>query len=48
MRLYLSSYKLGNKPEAMLPLIGDSKRTAIIANAQDSKPTVNRAERVEQ
>jgi dipeptidase E len=46
MRLYLSSYKLGNNPEEMLPLIGDNKRTAIIANAQDSKPADSRAERV--
>lgn len=48
MRLYLSSYKLGNKPEAMLPLIGDNKRTAIIANAQDSKLADSRVERVQQ
>lgn len=48
MRLYLSSYKLGNKPETMLPLIGGNKRTAVIANAQDSKPAASRAERVQQ
>jgi len=48
MRLYLSSYKLGNKPEEMLALIGENKRTAIIANAQDSKPSKSRAERVQQ
>lgn len=48
MRLYLSSYKLGNKPEEMLPLIGDNKRTAVIANAQDSKPADSRAERLQQ
>ncbi len=48
MRLYLSSYRLGNKPEEMLPLLGDNKRTAIIANAQDSKPADSRSERVQQ
>jgi dipeptidase E len=32
----------------MLPLIGDNKRTAIIANAQDSKSADSRAERVQQ
>ncbi|MCA9349317.1 Type 1 glutamine amidotransferase-like domain-containing protein [Candidatus Saccharibacteria bacterium] len=48
MRLYLSSYKLGNKPEEMLTLIGDNKRTAIIANAQDSKSVESRTERVQQ
>lgn len=48
MRLYLSSYRLGNKPKEMLNLIGDNKRTVIIANAQDSKLANNRAERVQQ
>lgn len=48
MRLYLSSYKMGNKPEEMLPVFGDNKRTAIIANAQDSKPVESRTERVQQ
>lgn len=48
MRVYLSSYKLGNKPEEMLPLIVDNKRTAIIANAQDSKSVESRTERVQQ
>jgi len=48
MRLYLSSYKLGDKPETMLPLISDNKRTAVIANAQDSKSADSRAERMQQ
>lgn len=48
MRLYLSSYKLGNKPEEMLPLIGNNKKTAIIANAQDFKPAESRTERIQQ
>jgi dipeptidase E len=47
MRLYLSSYGLGNKPEEMLPLIGNNKRTAIIMNAQDNTLPENRAERLQ-
>jgi len=46
MRLYLSSYGLGNKPEEMLSLIGDNKRTAIIMNAQDNATFEARAERL--
>ncbi len=47
MRLYLSSYGLGNKPEEMMSLIGDNKRTAIIMNAQDNTLTENRATRLQ-
>jgi len=47
MRLYLSSYGLGNKPEEMTPLIGDNKRTAIIMNAQDNVLPEARAERLQ-
>lgn len=47
MRLYLSSYGLGNKPEEMIPLIGDNKRTAIIMNAQDNCLPEARAERLQ-
>lgn len=47
MRLYLSSYGLGNKPEEMIPLIGDNKRTAIIMNAQDNSLPKARAERLQ-
>lgn len=47
MRLYLSSYGLGNKPEEMMPLIGDNKRTAIIMNAQDNSLPEARAERLQ-
>ncbi len=47
MRLYLSSYGLGNNPEEMLPLIGENKRTAIIMNAQDNTLPENRAERLQ-
>lgn len=37
---------LGNKPEKILPLLGNNKRTAVIANAQDTKPADRRSERV--
>ncbi len=38
MRLYLSSYKLGNYPEEFVRLVGrDNKRVAIISNASDYK-----------
>ncbi len=48
MRLYLSSYGLGNKPEEMLPLIKGDKRTALIMNAQDNVLPARRAERLRQ
>jgi dipeptidase E len=47
MRLYLSSYGLGNNPEEMMPLIGDNKRTAIIMNAQDNVLPEARSERLQ-
>ncbi len=37
MRLYLSSFRNGNKPEELLKLLGDGRRTALIFNAQDWK-----------
>lgn len=48
MRLYLSSYKLGNQPEQMLPLIKGDKKTAIIMNAQDNVLPERRAERFQE
>lgn len=48
MRLYLSSYKLGNHPEQMLPLIKGAKRTAIIMNAQDNVLPERRLERLQE
>lgn len=47
MRLYLSSYGLGNHPEQISPLVGDNKRTAVIVNAQDSKSLESRSERLQ-
>lgn len=35
MRLYLSSYRNGNKPEELLKLLGAGRRTAVICNAMD-------------
>jgi dipeptidase E len=35
MKLYLSSYKLGNNPQALADLIGVNKKIAIIPNALD-------------
>ena len=48
MRLYLSSYKLGIKPEEMLPLIKGNKKTAIIMNAQDAVLPERRALRFQE
>jgi dipeptidase E len=35
MRLYLSSFRNGNKPDELLRLLGDRRRTAVINNAAD-------------
>jgi dipeptidase E len=43
MRLYLSSFRNGNKPEELLKLLGDGHRTALIFNAQDWKSANDRA-----
>jgi len=43
MRLYLSSFGLGNKPEELLKLLGGKKRAAIIMNAGDASPVERRA-----
>lgn len=47
MRLYLSSYGLGNEPAAMLPLL-KGMRTAVIMNAQDLVLSSRRADRLQQ
>lgn len=47
MRLYLSSSRLGNKPEEMLPLIRGNKRTAIIINARDYTLPEDRSDRLQ-
>ena len=35
MKLYLSSYQLGNNPQALADLVGENKKVAIIPNALD-------------
>jgi dipeptidase E len=35
MKLYLSSYRLGNDPQKLVAMVGKNKKTALIANATD-------------
>lgn len=44
MRLYLSSFRVGNSPEALRGLVTGSGRTALIANACDSLSSGHRTE----
>ena len=44
MRLFLSSYRLGNRPEELLRLLRGGRRVALIMNAADYKPPEERAE----
>jgi len=43
MRLYLSSFRVGNHPEKLLELLGDGRRTALILNAMDFVSAEDRA-----
>lgn len=47
MRLYLSSYRLGDHPEHLRALFGERARVAVIANALDAVPAELRAEMVD-
>ena len=38
MRLYLSSFDLGDRPEELVSLTGSARRAAIIVNALDNRP----------
>lgn len=38
MRLYLSSFKIGNQPQRLVELVGPSKNAVVILNALDYKP----------
>ena len=38
MRLYLSSFDLGDRPEELVALTGLARRAAIIVNALDNRP----------
>ncbi|MEX5711920.1 hypothetical protein AB1484_27395 [Parafrankia sp. FMc6] len=43
MRMYLSSFRNGNKPDELLRLLGGGRRTALVLNAQDWKSPEDRA-----
>lgn len=43
MRLYLSSFRIGNRPDELLKLLAGRWRTALILNADDYKDAENRA-----
>jgi dipeptidase E len=44
LRLYLSSFRIGDRYEALLKLLAGRKRTALILNADDYKGPDDRAE----
>jgi dipeptidase E len=46
MRLYLSSYLWGNKPEALFALLGEDRHAAIITNSADQFPEKGVVERL--
>lgn len=47
MRLYLSSFRLGDHPELLVGLAGEAGRAAVIANAMDDAPADVRRRAVE-
>lgn len=47
MRLYLSSFRLGDHPERLVALVPSPGRVAVICNAIDPDPGAERAEKVE-
>lgn len=47
MRLYLSSFRLGDRPEHLARLAGDGARVAVIANSIDGAPADVRRDGVE-
>ena len=47
MRLYLSSFRIGNRPDRLVALAGGDRRVAVIANAMDSAPADVRGEGVQ-
>jgi len=48
MRLYLSSFRIGDHPELLVTLAGEGARLAVIANAMDDAPEDVRREGVDQ
>lgn len=47
MRLYLSSFRLGNRPERLVELAGKKRKALVIANACDGFDSSKRGQRVE-
>lgn len=47
MKLYLSSYGLGNKPERLLKLLSNNKKAGVIINSMDMVPEEVRREKLE-
>lgn len=47
MRLYLSSYRLGSKPDELLKLLNGKKKTGVIFNAYDANSDTQRKESLE-
>ena len=45
MRLFLSSYQIGDHPEALEALLGSNRRAAVICNALDVYPDIDAASR---
>ena len=48
MKLYLSSYNLGDNPEKLVELVGINKKVAVVTNASDLKTVTERKEKVEE
>lgn len=42
MKMYLSSYRLGNNPQLLVDLVGENKKAAVIANALDFSTDLDR------
>jgi dipeptidase E len=47
MKLYLSSYRLGNEPQKLAELFSDNKNIAVIGNAMDFVDDLTRKEKIE-
>jgi dipeptidase E len=47
VRLYLSSFRMGDQPDRLLELLGSGRRAAVIANAIDDQDAATRQEGVE-
>ncbi|CAN5740533.1 hypothetical protein BH11PAT2_BH11PAT2_00580 [soil metagenome] len=47
MRLYLSSFQLGNHPEELVRLVGENKKCGVIVNAADFFSETERRERLD-